>query len=63
MLKCQQLLAFNIYKQENSVLGLSEPEKSEFLDIFILMTISNFTLGRVEQGKSFITLGQVSSLK
>ena len=25
---------FNIYGQENSILGLSEPENAEFLDIF-----------------------------
>ena len=26
---------------KNSILGLSEPEKAEFLDIFILMSIKN----------------------
>ena len=35
----------NIYERENSILGLSEPEKkAEFLNIFILMSISNFML-------------------
>ena len=33
-------LHFNIYEQENSILGFSESEKkAEFLDIFILMSI------------------------
>ena len=35
----------------NSILGLSEPKKAEFLDIFILMSISNF------MKKCFITSG------
>ena len=30
---------FNNYEQENSILGLSEPEKAEFLDILKLMSI------------------------
>ena len=30
---------FNIYKQENSILGLSESEKAVFLDIFLLIGI------------------------
>ena len=30
---------FKIYEQENSILGLSEPESADFLDIFILMSI------------------------
>ena len=29
---------------KNSILGLSEPKKAEFLDIFILMSIYNFML-------------------
>ena len=38
----------------NSILGLSEPEKAELLDMFILMGIQNFILSRAEHGKSFI---------
>ena len=30
---------FNIYKQENNILSLYEPENAEFLDIYILMSI------------------------
>ena len=30
---------FIIYKQEKSIIGLSEPEKSELIDISILMII------------------------
>ena len=37
--KEKQLLAFYIYEQEKSIIGLSEPEKNEFLDIVILMSI------------------------
>ena len=34
---------FNICEQEkNSILRISEPEKAEFCDIFILMSIWNF---------------------
>ena len=41
----------------NNILGLPGPEIAEFLDIFILISIYNFMLSRVEHGKSFITLG------
>ena len=41
----------------NSILGLSEPKSAEFLDIFILMCIYNFTLSWVKHEKSFITSG------
>ena len=37
---------------KNSILGLSEPKKAEFLDSFILMSISNFMLNSVEHEKS-----------
>ena len=30
--------------RKNSIVGLSGPEKAEFLDIFILMSIKNFML-------------------
>ena len=30
---------FNIYERENSILGLSKPEKAKFLDIYNLMII------------------------
>ena len=30
---------FNVYEHENIILCLSEPEKAEFLDIFVLMNI------------------------
>ena len=30
---------FNIYEQENSIIGLCEPKKTEFLYTFILMNI------------------------
>ena len=30
---------FNVYERENSSLGLSEPKKAEFLDIFIFRGI------------------------
>ena len=43
--------------RKNSILGLSESEKAEFLDIFILMSLLNFRLNRVEHEKSFITSG------
>ena len=33
---------FNIYKQENSILGLSEPKKPNFWIFFILMCIFKF---------------------
>ena len=29
---------FNIYELENSILGLSEPKRAEFLDTFILVS-------------------------
>ena len=29
----------NIFQRENSILGLSEPEDAEFLDIFILLSM------------------------
>ena len=38
--------------RKNSVLVLSEPENAEFLGIFILMSIYNFMLSRVEHGKN-----------
>ena len=41
----------------NGILGLSEPKKAEFLDIFILMSILNCMLNLVEHEKSFITSG------
>ena len=46
MLKCQHLLAFLTFmSRKNSILSLSEPEKkTDFLDIFILMSIRNFML-------------------
>ena len=37
---------------KNSILGLSEPKKAEFLDIFILMSISELCMK-----KNFITSG------
>ena len=43
--------------RKNSILGLSESEKAEFLDFFILMTIKSFMLNSVEHGKSLITSG------
>ena len=30
---------FTIYEQENSIIDLPEPEKAEFLDIFLLVSI------------------------
>ena len=42
---------------KNSILGLSEPKKAEFLDSFILMSIYNFMLNSVEHEKSFIISG------
>ena len=42
---------------KNSILGLSEPKKAEFLDICILMSIQNVMLNSVEHEKSFITSG------
>ena len=41
---------FNIYEQNNI---LSEPEKTEFLDIFILVSIQNFMLNWVEHEKKY----------
>ena len=44
--------------RKNRIIGLSEPEKkTEFLDIFKLMSISNFMLSSVEHEKCFITSG------
>ena len=43
--------------RKNSILGLSEPKKAEFLNIFILTSILNFMLNSVEHEKSFITSG------
>ena len=40
-----------VMSRKNSILGLSEPKKAEFLDIFIL------TSNSVEHEKSFITSG------
>ena len=40
---------------KNSILGISEPENAEFLDIFVLMGIQNFMLSPAEHGKSFLT--------
>ena len=40
---------------KNSILGLSEPKKAEFLHVFTLMSIWNFILDWVEHKKSFIT--------
>ena len=42
---------------KNSIIGLTEPKKAEFLDIFILMSILNFMLNRVEYEKKFYNLG------
>ena len=42
---------------KNSNLGLSEPKKAEFLDIFIFRSIYNFMLNSVEHDKKFITSG------
>ena len=47
---------------KNNILGLSQPEKAEFLDSFMLMTIScscyeNFMFNWVEHEKSLITSG------
>ena len=33
-----------VYERENSILGLSEPKKDKFLDIFILMSVKNSML-------------------
>ena len=44
---------------ENSILGLFEPKKDEFLDIFILISIWNFMLSWV--GKKFYNLGAWST--
>ena len=41
--------------RKNSILGLSEPKRAEFLDIFIL--IKYFMLNSVEHENNFITLG------
>ena len=41
--------------RKNSILGLYEPEKAEFLDSFILMSIWNFMLNWVEHENSLIT--------
>ena len=32
-------LRFNIHEQENSIIGLFEPEKAEFLDILVFASI------------------------
>ena len=53
---------------KNSILGLSKPKKAEFLDILILMSISNFIeliqiLNWVEYEKIFITLGRDEYLR
>ena len=44
-----------IYEQEKCIIGLSEPEKNEFLDIFIVMSILNFMLTELSM-KTFYTL-------
>ena len=36
---------------KNSILGLSEPKKAEFLNIYILMSIKNFMLNLAEHEK------------
>ena len=60
MLKCQQLLAFyNLWARKGWisrliwVLGLSEPEKAEFLYIFVYLSISNFILSLAELSMKF----------
>ena len=45
--------------RKNSIVGLSEPEKAEFLDIFILMSIKTSCLANLSMKKSFITSGPV----
>ena len=46
---------FNIYERKNSILDLSEPEKAELLDVFILRAVpAKFTTpGGGEGGRHF----------
>ena len=46
---------FNIYEQENSIIGLAEPIKTEYLDILYLLAFYNFMLSCVEQENIFTT--------
>ena len=43
--------------RENSILNVSEPEKAEFVDIFIHMSIQNFMLSSDEHEIFFYNLG------
>ena len=43
--------------RKNSILGLSEPKKVEFLDNFYTYEHFNFHAQLFEHGKKFITLG------
>ena len=45
--------------RKNRIICLSEPEKTKFLDIFKLMSISNIMLSSVEREKSLQPRGQV----
>ena len=42
---------------KNSILGLSEPKKAEFLGIFLYLWAFKIPCSTVEHGKSFITSG------
>ena len=41
--------------RKSGIIGLSEPDKAEFLDSSILTSISNFTLSWAEHGFCFVT--------
>ena len=45
--------------RKNRIIGLSEPEKTKFLDLFKLMSISNIILSSVEHEKRLQLRGQV----